>query len=212
MKLRYLFVPTILAAGLFNSLQAQQVITFDELTDSPSGLQIGNGYAGLTWNNFWELDGETVDSYYGIAASGYANGVISPNNVAYNYNGAVASISSATPINVLSGYFTGAFNDDLHILIEGYNGATLLYRSIYLVNAEGPSLLSLNMDNVTEVTFDSYAGYNANLNYGSGSQFVLDNLTVSAVPEPPVWILLPAAGLLLGLASKRQNSGGHWVG
>jgi len=35
----------------------QQVITFDDLPSSYDGLRIANGYVGLNWSNFYEIDG-----------------------------------------------------------------------------------------------------------------------------------------------------------
>jgi hypothetical protein len=191
-----IFTSIFAVAGLVASTQAT-IITFDDLGDTPTGLYIPDGYSGLNWADMWELDGETINAYYGISASGYANGVVSPNNVAYNYNGYNASASSATPFNLVSGYFTGAFNNNLNLQVLGYNGATLLYNQTYIVNVTGPSYVLLNMNNITKVTFSSSGGYNAGLSYGSGTQFVLDNLTINFVPEPSTWTLFLVAGFII---------------
>jgi hypothetical protein len=196
-KISLKFVLGLAVAGLTASTQAT-LITFDDLPDSPPGLQISSPYNGLYWGNFWELDGVNINAYYGIAASGYANGVVSPNNVAYNFNGNTAYISSyaSSTFTLASGYFTGAFNNNLSLEVEGWNGATLLYDQTYTLNVTGPSFISMNTNNITEATFSSFGGVNAGLNYGSGTQFVLDNLSITPVPEPSAWALLCAFGVL----------------
>ncbi len=196
----------LIALGFMASTQLDAAtIYFDDLTDSPEGLQIANGYGGLNWSGFWELDGVSINSYYGIGASGYANGVVSSANVAYNFNGGAAIISSASPFSVASGYFTGAFNNNLGLQIQGYSGVTLLYNQTYTVNATGPTFITLNMNNVTRVVFNSSGGVNAGLNFGSGTQFVLDNLTLGPAPEPSVLAFAAAIGAPLFLLRRRRK-------
>ncbi len=82
------------------------LITFDDIKNPGSGPPpinaplIANGYHGFNWTNFYVLNPN------GLAGSGYANGVVTPTNVAYNGFGAQAVLSSSTPFSLDSGYFT----------------------------------------------------------------------------------------------------------
>jgi len=191
-------IAAVFAIGLVALFQAKaDLFTFDDLPDSFPGYAIPNGYGGLDWGNFYELDGANINSFYGVSASGYANGVVSANNVAFNNFGNTAITSAATPFNLVSGYFTGAFNNNLTLSVQGYNGGSLIYSQTYTLNATSSQFITLGMNNITEVDFSSYGGYNAGLNYGSGTQFVMDNLTVIPTPEPSALALAGVSWLLL---------------
>jgi len=195
----------IIAVGIvFPSRVNASLFSFDDLPDSFPGYAIPNGYGGLNWDNFYELDGANINAYYGIAASGYANGVVSPNNVAFNYYGSTAVTSSSSTFSLVSGYFTGAFNNGLTLSVQGYNGSSLIYSQSYTLNAIASQFITFNMNNITEADFSSYGGYNAGLSYGSGTQFVMDNLTVVLVPEPPALALASLSGLMLLFSRLRK--------
>ena len=60
------------------------VLTFDDLPSSPGSMYPIGTYGGLNWSeDFYYLNG----SQYFEVNSGYRNGVISPNNVAFNAGG-----------------------------------------------------------------------------------------------------------------------------
>ncbi len=66
------------------------LFTFDDLSDNGGGwTQIPNGYAGLDWNYFNVMN----SADFGVA-SGFLNGTVSGNNVAFNPSGVEATISS----------------------------------------------------------------------------------------------------------------------
>jgi hypothetical protein len=198
MKNALKLIAVVIVIGLAALYQAEaNLFTFDDLPDSFPGYAIPNGYGGLDWGNFYELDGVNINAYYGISASGYANGVVSANNVAFNNFGNTAITSASTPFNLVSGYFTGAFNNNLTLSVQAYNGSSLIYSQTYSLNATSSQFITFGMNNITEVDFSSYGGYNAGLNYGSGTQFVMDNLTVVPVPEPAALALAGLSGLML---------------
>ena len=155
-------------------------IGFDDLA---SGSAINNGYNGLDWNNFYALDGTNYSN------SGYQNGVVSPNNVAYNAYGNDASISVASGTFTLSsGYFTAAWNDGLNIDVTGFNSGTQIDQTTLVENTSGPKFETFNWSGIDTVTFHSFGGTpNAQFSgNGIGTHFALDNLTVngSATPAP----------------------------
>jgi len=168
--------------------------TFDDLPPS-SGLPVPSGYRGVNWNNFYYVD--AVD-YIGNP-SGYGAGVVSPKNVAFNANGAPASITSATPFDFFSAWLTAAWNDNLVLEAKGFANGVLLYDQTYALSATAPTLISFDMLGVTEVDFVSsggtpHAGYG-----GSGKQFAMDDVALDLMPAAPSgvdhysWSVIPAS-------------------
>ncbi|HUD48046.1 MAG TPA: choice-of-anchor tandem repeat GloVer-containing protein, partial [Candidatus Baltobacteraceae bacterium] len=160
------------------------LITFDNLIGTH--LPVPNGYFGLTWSNFYYLNG--VD--YG-EPSGFTAGVVSTNNIAYNNGGTPAAVSASAPFNFVSGYLTAAWNDNLQVEVKGYNGAALIYDNTYILSATTPTLIMFNYMGVTSVQFSSSGGTVHPGYAGGGSQFVMDNVTVVTLPTPPVPVPLP---------------------
>jgi len=178
-----LLVGAVAALGLATPGQAQ-TINFDDLSPSGNLTQIPNGYAGLNWDNFIVLNTVTFTGLHGI--NGYGNGTVSSPNVAYNNGGQPATISSATPFTLNSGYFTAAWNNGLNLEVIAQSGSSVVTEN-YTLNPQNPDFVSFNLPDVTSVEFISSGGSSAGYR-GGGTQFVLDNLTIngslSAVPEP----------------------------
>jgi uncharacterized repeat protein (TIGR03803 family) len=159
------------------------LITFDELIGTD--LPVPAGYFGLTWSNFEYLNGVA----YG-QPSGFGAGVVSTNNVAFNNEGAPAAMSDAAPFNLLSAYLTAAWDDNLQVEVQGYNGPELIYDNTYTLSATAPTLIAFNYVGVTSVQFISSGGTPHPGYGGSGSEFVMDNVTVvvpvtTLAPPPP---------------------------
>lgn len=182
--------------------QAQAgVIGFDDLPESK--IAINNGYAGLNWHNFYYLNTST----YEYNPSGYANGTVSGSNVAYNAfaNPAAVSIDSGA-FNFNSVYLTGAWNDDLDILVEGFLDGELKYSREVTVDTKNPEEFQFNFFGIDFLRFTSLnsgtpAGYQ-----GRGSHFVMDNFnynTTKSVPEPLTILGSLTAGSF-GLALHRK--------
>src|SRR5262249_22077765 len=130
-------------------------ITFDDLPDGANGAFITNGYKGLNWDNFAQLDGTALISQLG--PNGFAAGTVSPNNVGFNAYGLPATISSpAAPFNFYGAYFTAGWNDNLELDIQGYTaGSHLAFSKTVFLSATTPTLVELDFTNVTFVTFTS---------------------------------------------------------
>jgi hypothetical protein len=141
-------------------------IGFDDL--SGAGVPIPNGYNTLNWIS--------VNSYNGVNAPvdfhGYVTGIVSQPNEANNPNGDLASISRATPFNVISVYATVASNFTLAptILIEANNGETFNQA----ITEAGPTLLNFGSQfiGITSLNFTGLDGE------GNLLAVVLDDLTV----------------------------------
>jgi hypothetical protein len=154
-----------------------QGLTFDDLpttTDSP----IPTGYGSLSWSaNFHYLDAV----HFGTP-SGYGAGTVSRDSVGYNYFANPVSVVSAVPFNFDSAYLTAAWNDNLQLNAKGYYHGVLVYNQTYSLSATVPSLINFNFANVTEVDFTSSGGTPHGYT-GSGTHFVIDNITTS-YPRP----------------------------
>ena len=195
MKKLIYFALIVLIVGAGHYARAE-VITFDNLATLTA---VPNGYGGLNWTNFYALDATDL-----TFPNGYTNGVVSPNNVAYNGNGNIAFITPGaafgTTFNFLGAYFTGAWRDGLSIeIIGGLNGKTV-YDNTITVNSESPTYYALNYTNINELDFISYGGTYEG--YGlDGTQFAMDGLSV---PEPSLLILVGLGAAGLGLRLRRK--------
>jgi len=196
------------AALAYASAISAQTITFDDLNAGtlPGSLNdwsapIPNGYAGLNWNNFGVMD-VPLNLLAFPGDGGYENGLVSGNNAAWNEYGNPASISGG-PFNLDSAYLTAAWNNGLQVEVEGFVGGSLTYNNTYTVNPTGPTLIGFNYLDVDEVTIISSGGVNDDVYSGSGTEFVMDNVTISAVPEPTTLAWTGLGGLASLVAFRR---------
>jgi len=154
------------------------LITFDDLADTSTGLNVPNGYQGLIWNNFGYLNALTNN----FNPSGYSYAVISSNNVAFNWSGSPAYIRSPLlPFDLVSAYLTAAWRDGLQLQVEGYVGPYLAYSNVYTLSATAPTLIEFNYLGVDQVVFSSAGG---TPQWGNGENFAMDNLTI-VTNSPP---------------------------
>lgn len=151
-----------------------QGLTFDDLPAS-TGTPVPNQYGGVMWYNFYYLDGY----HYSGNPSGFAAGIVSPENVAYNAFGAPATISNAVPFNLNSAILTAAWNDNLQVEAKGYLHGALVYDQIYILSASSNTLINFNYRGVTEVDFISSGGTNHPGYSGSGTHFAMDNANIT---------------------------------
>src|SRR5262245_33587297 len=98
----------------------QALITFDDLPSTTTGLSIPYGYQNVDWVNFGYLDAVN----YGGNPSGYLNGVISTNQVAYLLNGGgnpggAAFLTNGLGFVLFSGEFILAWGDGLQVRLLG---------------------------------------------------------------------------------------------
>jgi hypothetical protein len=192
-----------LAALLAVSFAAQaNVVTFDDIAGN--GSAVVSGYNGVNWNNFYVLDGVADTN------SGYQNGVVSANNVAYNAYANPASISAASNagFSLSDGFFTAAWNNGLTVTASAvFENATTATKS-FTLDTTGPIDEFFGWNDLASVTFSSAGGTSAGLK-GAGAHFALDNLNLAqtaAVPEPGTDALLMLGLVAVGVSLRRRKS------
>jgi len=179
---RFCLVALLVFAASFRVLPiraAPALLTFDELPSTTSGLPLPCGYKYLLWSNFYYMDALN----YNRNPSGYANSVISPNQVAFLWGaanpGTTGTIGSEAGFDLISGYLTAAWRDGLQVRVIGYSGATVLYDNTYTLNTTDPTFISFNYDGVTQVSFTASGGTQNPAFSLQGYHFSMDNVTVS---------------------------------
>jgi hypothetical protein len=184
----------------FAAAPAGASVTFDDLSGSMANIP--NGYAGLNWSNFCSLDGTSMSS-----TSGYHNGIISPNNVAFNGGGTPAEFSG-TSFDLGGMYMTAAWSAGLNVDIEGYRDGSLVYSQTVVVDTTSPTWLVLNYLDVDRVRFVSYGGTDYAQDGGDGAHFAIDNVSFEAVaptvPAPAALVLGSLGTGLVGWLRRRS--------
>lgn len=168
-------------------------VTFDDLPPLVNlSDPIPNGYAGLTWSNMFYYDG----SYPLAEGSGYDNGRVSGDHVAFNAGGGVGLIST-TLFDLNSAYFSAAWNEGLNITVRGFNGGAEVHNATFVVNPDVPTFVDFSWMGLDMVSLDSFGGIPAGGLLGFGTQFAMDDLTITLVPEPSSVTRLALAALAL---------------
>ena len=192
-------------AGLI-ALPAHAVtLTFDNLD---SWTSVGT-YEGFDFDNFYALDAREM------VPSGYANGVVSRQNIAYNGSGHAASISAGSAFSLTSAYVAAAWNDGLEVSVVGTLNNVVAFTQSFVVDTARSRLETFNHAAVDKVVFTTSGGI-PHLGYtlGFGTQLSLDNLTIgtiggsgsaSATPEPASWAMMFAGLALVGSAMRQRR-------
>jgi hypothetical protein len=193
---------TVIVLGIGAIAQAT-VLTFDDIAPVSDYDDIPNGYGGFEWNNFDYANGSRPQL---PRRTGYDNGRVSGDYVAYNAFGNPALVSDSV-FDFNSAYLTAAWNDGLSVSVEGLKSGATLYSKTVVVDTTQPTLVNFDYFGVDQLRFTSFGGVQPDYlveTDGSGTQFALDNFTfnekATSVPEPT---LLPA---LLSIATLSAGS------
>src|SRR5688572_27744151 len=113
---RMLAGAAVASAALVCASAHAGVTSFESM---PVGFPLANGLQGFNWTNVWVAHGPS-------SGYGYAAGVVSPQNVAFNGFELTAEIgvSNGTAFDFNSAYVTAAWRDNLNVTFTGYVGAT----------------------------------------------------------------------------------------
>ncbi|ODH02891.1 hypothetical protein A4S05_02305 [Nostoc sp. KVJ20] len=197
---------TIIVLGIGAVAQAA-VLTFDDIAPISGFTLIPNDYGGFNWDNFYYTNGSNA-----ISRTGYDNGRVSGDYVAFNGFGNPALVSDDV-FDFNSAYLTAAWNDGLSVTVEGLNSGATLYSKTVVVDTTQPTLVNFDYFGVDELRFTSFGGVEPDYlveTGGSGTQFALDNFTfnekATSVPEPRLLPALLAIGALnAGLVLRRKQ-------
>ena len=180
-------------------------LNFDDL-DSSSSIGM---YDGFDFSNFYALDART------FIPSGYANGVISRENVAYNGGGLAATISAGSAFSLTSGYLAAAWNDGLTVDLVGTLNNAVAFTQSFVIDTASATFETFNHALVDKVVFTTSGGTpHPGYILGFGTQLSLDNLTIrtpavnaaaSSAPEPASWAMLITGLGLVGWAMRQRR-------
>ena len=189
------------------------VLTFDDINPAETiNDSVPNVYGGLDWSNInFRNSGPTRDPAAGGTAiannGGYANGRVSGDFVGFNVDGGYGIVSSASDFTFNGAYFTAAWQSGLNIRVQGYENDTIMYSKDIIVNYDKSNYFNFNFVGINKLYLSSFGGKdNCCYNY-SGTEFAIDNFTVSAVPVPgAVWLLGSALVGLMGFSRRKSTA------
>ncbi len=219
--------PALCAALLCLALPgvaAPTVLTFEGISTDPIA-DIPDGYGGLVWhdvggptdNPFRIIDGATAFP----AGSGYENGTVSPDYVAFNPSFAAATVRDFERFDFTGAYITAAWTEGLEVTVLGRRGGLLVASQTVVVDAFAPvvptDFVTFNFLDIDRLEFTSACPVTtcSTVDVGtpnSGLQFAMDNFTfeVSSAPEPQLPLLLALGGVALAgsrLRARRRGDG-----
>ena len=186
------------------SFASTVTVTFDDVPGAAIGLPIPNGYRELTWYNMSIVDNSDWQP------SGYKNGIVSGNWVAYNACAGDANVSlDGNTFDFVGGYFTAAWRNGLTIDVTGYLAGEKKYFQSITVDASGPTLFVFDYLDVDLVWFSSYGGTYAGFDYDQ-PHFAVDNMIFQSdsftmpVPLPgALWLMGSGFAALMALRKRR---------
>ena len=145
---------SVLMIGMLSASHAAALtLSFDDVTSGNFAYplqSVSPDYGGLTWSEYW---GVLRGAYH--TGSGYEQGVVSGEYVAYN-GGAQPVVITGSTFDFSGAYLTSAWTNTLDILVQGYGGGSLLYsQTVQAVNSQ-PTWFSFNYTGVDELRFFSH--------------------------------------------------------
>ena len=157
-----------------------------------------SGYAGIDFTNFYWQDAR-------LGEDGYAYGSASGYFSIYNRFGSPAELH-ADAFYFEGAHFTAAWNQDLNLTLSGFYQGQLSWKRVIVFDAIQPTWFDLSDTGlVDQINFSSFGG-TPYWSETSQYHFIMDDVTMSPVPEPAT-ILLLATGLmgLLGIGHSRKS-------
>ena len=197
MGMRTWYISLMLVVVLSGSVQAT-VLTFDDITGDPvEVLPIPEGYGGFNWYGYHVLD--AINLF--IQPSGYLNGLVSGNYVAWS-DGQIGDIPEISQkivrdeeFDFIGVYLTAAWLDGLNVAVEGYREDALVYSQTVVVGPYSATWFDFNFMDIDSLRFTSTGGTTVPDIPGDGRHIVMDDFTFT--PEPGTVLLLGLGGVFL---------------
>ncbi|HSC66184.1 MAG TPA: PEP-CTERM sorting domain-containing protein [Cellvibrio sp.] len=186
-----------LLLSCLSSFAAAGVVNFDDLSGDPA-QQITDGYQAFNWNAIGSVSSDD------IPGSGFAAGVTSGNNAAYNFDGAWTwvDLSVAGTFDFIGAFFSAGWAEQ-EISFEGWLDGALVYASAesQVISTAQPLWVQLDWVGIDQLfIYTSYA------DVGLG-HWVMDDFTVNinrtSVPESSGVVLMLMG--LLGVSLLRRR-------
>ncbi len=189
------------------SVLAQTVVTFDDiLLNNGTGTYLQNDYQGLVWSNFAVANGILNPRNFPYITNGFYYGVVSSSNVALNAGGDPAEIDSpGTNFDFLSAYFTGGWNSNLNIEVQGFRDTNLVYDQTVVASAMSPTLFTFDYLDIDRLYFNTSGGQIA-FTWSGGAQFAMDNFEFEFIPEPSSLLLAVLGAVTLFAVVRRKRA------
>lgn len=209
------------ASGASAAVLDFENIPFTQFQANWNGYRLENtesfnppGYGNLNWSSEFTIVKSTG---YGArqpggapAGNGIENGLVSGDWVAINGGAAPVKFEAVNNgvFNLTSAYMAAAWYNGLQVLVQGFLDGVQVYSKNTGPLGFNETLVTFDWVNIDEVRFASVDGTGTVIDNQStyNRAFVMDNLTVSYVPESGSIALLLAglAGLILAAQGRRN--------
>jgi hypothetical protein len=215
----FLLLAVFSSIPLFSG-RSQTLVTFDNLTETGSGAWFGlgpspQGYEGLTWDNiicYNAILATNIPAGHGFVNGGFY-GMVSPSNAVAligipdpMVGLANSEIDSSSNFSFFSAYFTGGWNSNLNVEVQGFRDETnLVYDETKVVAATYPTLCTFNFLDVDRLYFQSYGGQPA-FGQNGPDAIVMDNFMFEFIPEPSSLLLIILGTLTLCFFRRRSTT------
>ena len=165
-------VLSLLVAGVAGAT----VLTFDDLPDASGYTAPIGSYGGFSWGGMYYLE----TNEFPATNSGYTQGVVSGDNVAYNGFGAPVTISSNNGLFDFTGAdLTAAWSDNLAVTFTGYAGGVQMYTQDVTLSSSQPGQFAFNFSGIDSLQMTASGGTRPYLTH-----VVMDDFTFS--PATPL--------------------------
>ena len=183
---------------------ATVTLSFDDVSTTSTHVAIPNGQYGFNWDNFRVLHTD----WYNPNLSGFMNGAVSGEYVAFNYRGDDARMMrvGGEEFDFVSAQLISGWRIGLDLEVTGYrDGQVVEQETILGLSNQAPAQYEFGFLNVDELRFHAYGGVvDGSMNFSS-TAFGMDDVAINdepttaaplpgGTPEP-----LTALGIVAGL-------------